>query len=106
MYAKNKYPEDNTDQHNKSHIPKIMFLAAIGKPHMLPDKIKFVGKIEQTWLVLFHSLQQAATMSTSVVYIPTNEALGSDTNIYLIPNFLKQHPLLLLTTRQKRIPYE
>ena len=40
----NEYPGDDTAQHN-SHIPKIMFLAAIGKPHNLPDATEFDGNI-------------------------------------------------------------
>ena len=44
MYPEDEYPGDDTAQH-KSHTPKIMFLAAIGKPHMLPDGTQFNGKI-------------------------------------------------------------
>ena len=39
-----EYPMDDTAQH-KSHIPKIMFLAAIVKPHMLSDGTQFNGII-------------------------------------------------------------
>ena len=44
MCPEDEYPGDDTAQH-KSHIPKIMFLAAIGKPHTLPDGTQFNGKI-------------------------------------------------------------
>ena len=44
MYPEDEYPGDDTAQH-KSHIPKIVFLAAIGKPHTLPDGTQFIGKI-------------------------------------------------------------
>ena len=44
IYPEDEYPGDDTAQH-KSHIPKIMFLAAIGKPHTLPDGTQFNGKI-------------------------------------------------------------
>ena len=47
MYPEDEYPGDDTAQH-KSHIPKIMFLAAIGKPHTLPDGTQCNGKIG-TW---------------------------------------------------------
>ena len=40
----NDYPGDDTT-HHMSHIPKIMFLAAIGVPHQRPDGSYFVGKI-------------------------------------------------------------
>ena len=44
MYPEDEYPGDFTAPH-KSHIPKIMFLAAIGKPHTLPYGTQFNGKI-------------------------------------------------------------
>ena len=44
MYPEDEYPGDDTSQH-KSHIPKIMILAAIGKLHMLPDGTQFNSKI-------------------------------------------------------------
>ena len=44
MYPEDEYPGDDTPQH-KAHIPKIMFLAAIGKPHTLPDGTEFSGKV-------------------------------------------------------------
>ena len=44
MYPEDEYPGDDTAQH-KSHNPKFMFLAAIGKPHTLPDGTQFNGKI-------------------------------------------------------------
>ena len=44
LYPGDDYPGDDTAQH-KSHIPKNMFLAAIGKPHTLPDGKDFDGKI-------------------------------------------------------------
>ena len=44
LYPGDEYPGDDTAQH-KSHIPRIMFLAAVGKPHTLPDGTEFDGKI-------------------------------------------------------------
>ena len=43
-YPEDVYPGDDTAQH-KAHIPKIMFLAAIGKPHTSPDGTEFIGKV-------------------------------------------------------------
>ena len=37
-------PRDETT-HHKSHIPKIMFLAAVGTPHFLPNGEWFDGRI-------------------------------------------------------------
>ena len=39
-----EYPGDDTT-HHKSHIPKIMFLCAIGVPHTRPDGTESDGKI-------------------------------------------------------------
>ena len=44
MYPEDEYPGDDA-AHHKSHIPRIMFHAAIGKPHTLPDGTQFNGKI-------------------------------------------------------------
>lgn len=44
MYPGDDYPGDDT-VHHKSHIPKIMFLAAVGSPHQKPDGTNFDGKI-------------------------------------------------------------
>ena len=41
MYPGDDYPGDETAQH-KSHIPRVLFLAAIGKPHALCE---FDGKV-------------------------------------------------------------
>ena len=43
MYPEDENPGDTAQ--DKAHIPKIMFLAAIGKPHTLPDGTEFSGKV-------------------------------------------------------------
>ena len=58
MYPEDEYPGDDTPQH-KAHIPKIMFLAAIGKPHTLPDALNLVGKLESGLLLRTLKLRES-----------------------------------------------
>ena len=48
MYPGDDYPSDDTAQH-QSHIPIMMFLATVGKPHTLPDGAEFDGKVGLSW---------------------------------------------------------
>ena len=44
LFPGEEFPDDETTRH-KSHIPKIMFLAAVGVPHRMPNGEWFDGKV-------------------------------------------------------------